>query len=173
MCLLLGCSGWSVARGGDVILYCTRIAMSDLMRRVDVSEWAAICHEHSLALRGQLRTVEMSVESVVHEVRTHDEHDRQADLGVVVVEVCVVFFFQAEDGIRDLTVTGVQTCALPIYRARALSGRLWLTHMRDAHAAAQCFRAIESEAVALHPQVVIERDKVLAALGKEDRKSVV
>src|SRR5438270_13043051 len=32
------------------------------------------------------------------------------------------FFFQAEDGIRDLTVTGVQTCALPIC-ARA-EGRL-------------------------------------------------
>src|SRR5688572_1575480 len=31
--------------------------------------------------------------------------------------ICVgIFFFQAEDGIRDLTVTGVQTCALPIYR---------------------------------------------------------
>src|SRR3712207_8427262 len=28
--------------------------------------------------------------------------------------VCV-FFFQAEDGIRDIGVTGVQTCALPIY----------------------------------------------------------
>src|SRR6266478_4142965 len=28
------------------------------------------------------------------------------------------FFFQAEDGIRDLTVTGVQTCALPIWRPR-------------------------------------------------------
>src|SRR2546430_13731485 len=27
------------------------------------------------------------------------------------------FFFQAEDGIRDLTVTGVQTCALPIWFA--------------------------------------------------------
>src|SRR5689334_24575116 len=27
-----------------------------------------------------------------------------------------VFFFQAEDGIRDGTVTGVQTCALPICR---------------------------------------------------------
>src|SRR5437763_17007386 len=26
------------------------------------------------------------------------------------------FFFQAEDGIRDTSVTGVQTCALPIYR---------------------------------------------------------
>src|SRR2546427_6887988 len=29
--------------------------------------------------------------------------------------VVVFFFFQAEDGIRDLTVTGVQTCALPIW----------------------------------------------------------
>ena len=29
----------------------------------------------------------------------------------------VVFFFQAEDGIRDIGVTGVQTCALPILRA--------------------------------------------------------
>src|SRR5256886_7809897 len=28
---------------------------------------------------------------------------------------CLFFFFQAEDGIRDLTVTGVQTCALPIF----------------------------------------------------------
>src|SRR2546422_11237606 len=28
------------------------------------------------------------------------------------------FFFQAEDGIRDVAVTGVQTCALPISRAR-------------------------------------------------------
>src|SRR5207302_7484089 len=26
------------------------------------------------------------------------------------------FFFQAEDGIRDFHVTGVQTCALPIYK---------------------------------------------------------
>src|SRR5688572_33294467 len=30
-----------------------------------------------------------------------------------------LFFFQAEDGIRDLTVTGVQTCALPILIARS------------------------------------------------------
>ena len=28
------------------------------------------------------------------------------------------FFFQAEDGIRDIGVTGVQTCALPIYVRR-------------------------------------------------------
>src|SRR5438067_6471564 len=31
---------------------------------------------------------------------------------------CVFFFFQAEDGIRDRNVTGVQTCALPIFRWR-------------------------------------------------------
>src|SRR2546430_9658651 len=32
------------------------------------------------------------------------------------------FFFQAEDGIRDLTVTGVQTCALPICAVRDRPG---------------------------------------------------
>src|SRR5688572_19413921 len=33
----------------------------------------------------------------------------------IVIFFLFFFFFQAEDGIRDLTVTGVQTCALPIY----------------------------------------------------------
>src|SRR2546430_1357706 len=33
------------------------------------------------------------------------------------------YFFQAEDGIRDLTVTGVQTCALPISTPRPLPTR--------------------------------------------------
>src|SRR5437762_5267510 len=41
----------------------------------------------------------------------------------VVFEVKLVgdifFFFQAEDGIRDTSVTGVQTCALPIFNSRA------------------------------------------------------
>src|SRR5437763_8898225 len=34
---------------------------------------------------------------------------------------CAVFFFQAEDGIRDTSVTGVQTCALPIYSGLILA----------------------------------------------------
>src|SRR5256884_3566161 len=34
-----------------------------------------------------------------------------------------VFFFQAEDGIRDVAVTGVQTCALPIF-ADATTGKV-------------------------------------------------
>src|SRR5207245_7804709 len=33
--------------------------------------------------------------------------------------IVFVFFFQAEDGIRDATVTGVQTCALPILWPRS------------------------------------------------------
>src|SRR5690554_7643209 len=38
---------------------------------------------------------------------------------------CDVFFFQAEDGIRDADVTGVQTCALPICYVNVLpTGRL-------------------------------------------------
>src|SRR5260370_29225886 len=37
--------------------------------------------------------------------------------------VSCFFFFQAEDGIRDSSVTGVQTCALPISTARA-AGRV-------------------------------------------------
>src|ERR1039457_6399349 len=36
----------------------------------------------------------------------------------------VVFFFQAEDGIRDYKVTGVQTCALPICLAAAHWARM-------------------------------------------------
>src|SRR2546427_11108544 len=42
------------------------------------------------------------------------------------IPVDLFFFFQAEDGIRDLTVTGVQTCALPIAlpRQHALDLRL-------------------------------------------------
>ena len=35
--------------------------------------------------------------------------------GVVVCCCLLFFFFQAEDGIRDVAVTGVQTCALPIW----------------------------------------------------------
>src|SRR5256885_3722344 len=40
-----------------------------------------------------------------------------------------IFFFQAEDGIRDYKVTGVQTCALPIFIAPTVGPTLggWIT----------------------------------------------
>ncbi len=54
-------------------------------------------------------------------------------------------------------------------RARALAGRL---HRRreDPVAAAASFRSIESDIIALHPQVVVERDQALAALGPETQE---
>src|SRR2546430_16723085 len=61
------------------------------------------------------------------------------------------FFFQAEDGIRDLTVTGVQTCALPIYCAgnidcapslSAWSGSQWTSMINPSAPAATAARAI-------------------------------
>src|SRR5256712_6121902 len=41
------------------------------------------------------------------------------------------FFFQAEDGIRDLIMTGVQTCALPIYRGSGDDRCGMRIHLRD------------------------------------------
>src|SRR5262249_59153451 len=71
-----------------------------------------------------------------------------------------VFFFQAEDGIRDWSVTGVQTCALPIF-VRSTSRRpscpsraephlprnerALLTHRQPAAHAAQVTIASRSE----------------------------
>src|SRR5256886_10948233 len=48
--------------------------------------------------------------------------ETSADIVLVrgaVENIVCFFFFQAEDGIRDLTVTGVQTCALPIFEGGA------------------------------------------------------
>src|SRR5207253_5790590 len=47
-------------------------------------------------------------------------------------QLCFLFFFQAEDGIRDGHVTGVQTCALPIYFDLAFSASWdYAPHRRD------------------------------------------
>jgi hypothetical protein len=50
-------------------------------------------------------------------------------------------------------------------RGRALAGRLWLVYKHNPHEAAKAVRAIESPTISLHPQVIFERDKILAALG--------
>src|SRR5258707_4229445 len=42
--------------------------------------------------------------------------------GCCSVDILYFFFFQAEDGIRDIGVTGVQTCALPIFPKWRLVG---------------------------------------------------
>src|SRR5207302_2936820 len=45
-----------------------------------------------------------------------------------------IFFFQAEDGIRDFHVTGVQTCALPIFGGRGQHRLLFVVRRHDAAA---------------------------------------
>src|SRR2546430_3302198 len=85
------------------------------------------------------------------------------------------FFFQAEDGIRDLTVTGVQTCALPIYSIMKQS-EVWLT-AEQARAVVEQFRETATHrgwvlhAVAVmanHVHLVVERSEE-RRVGKECR----
>ncbi len=52
-------------------------------------------------------------------------------------------------------------------RARALLGRLYRRNKNDFAAAADAFRAIREPAIALHPQVMVERDLALAGLGPQ------
>ena len=47
------------------------------------------------------------------------------------------FFFQAEDGIRDTSVTGVQTCALPIFANVEFSNLSHVGQRRRLHPAAR------------------------------------
>src|SRR5688572_33340408 len=83
------------------------------------------------------------------------------------------FFCQAEDGIRDLTVTGVQTCALPI----SLRGILAVMQA-DTKAVHNRLRRIEGQVRGL--QRMVEEDAYcidiltqVAAVQTADRKSVV
>src|SRR5699024_12208643 len=48
-------------------------------------------------------------------------------------EIFQLFFCQAEDGIRDRNVTGVQTCALPISSNRVLSMVAWEARVMSQH----------------------------------------
>src|SRR2546422_7912031 len=71
------------------------------------------------------------------------------------------FFFQAEDGIRDVAVTGVQTCALPICRVS------WVSPIARA-----LLRAREGDAVTLSTPAGDERLEVFEIRYEElDRKS--
>src|SRR5256885_13043723 len=60
------------------------------------------------------------------------------------------FFFQAEDGIRDYKVTGVQTCALPIYlvASAAVARAVSAVMLEERLASAPCAREL-SDAIAV------------------------
>src|SRR5688572_29204667 len=82
---------------------------------------------------------------------------RFADIDVFDIVVSF-FFFQAEDGIRDLTVTGVQTCALPI---------LACTEEPDASVGPACHLATElaAELSAVHRARGLRQAEVAARMG--------
>src|SRR5208337_5236913 len=73
-----------------------------------------------------------------------------------------IFFFQAEDGIRDTSVPGVQTCALPIWRRRPSRPVGLAADLRDA--LPRKTLAADADAV-LHRASVAEREIKLAQFG--------
>src|SRR5256885_16913519 len=83
----------------------------------------------------------------------------------------VVVFFQAEDGIRDYKVTGVQTCALPIFRERiaVLDGSWGVLIQRDVRGE----EAYRGERFRKHPNDVAGDPDLLRSeerrVGKEGR----
>ena len=80
------------------------------------------------------------------------------------------FFFQAEDGIRDIGVTGVQTCALPISHAQPVAGVLM--HERPVGARQHApFRLAHLHRVPQPGLPCIE--KHLAAIGREMTRQAV
>src|SRR5258706_8987510 len=72
-----------------------------------------------------------------------------------------VFFFQAEDGIRDWSVTGVQTCALPICHLLEIGG--------VAREAVDAENGAARLAAAAGVVACIEREPALAAVGQLDK----
>src|SRR5256884_5984705 len=57
------------------------------------------------------------------------------------------FFFQAEDGIRDVAVTGVQTCALPILERAVVAGVLGRDALANRLGALELRASIEEAAL--------------------------
>src|SRR2546429_3821599 len=82
------------------------------------------------------------------------------------------FFFQAEDGIRDVAVTGVQTCALPIYvfgpyNRAMLEGQI--ERIAQTYGIRLLLQFGSTVGGATHPRSDVD----LAVLVERDRKSVV
>src|SRR5256885_9353363 len=84
------------------------------------------------------------------------------------------FFFQAEDGIRDYKVTGVQTCALPISRdgGQGDSATVVHTHVVSSHAVFPSTSA-ESPCPPSRASPPPTRPATRQTSGRTDRKSVV
>src|SRR3712207_6863155 len=95
-------------------------------------------------------------------------------MSVVLAGSSWCFFFQAEDGIRDIGVTGVQTCALPIYMK--FSAQLDVTmvaHETDDEVALLLELVAPPAPSTGEPRPASSLQVVLDRSGSIDRKSVV
>src|SRR2546429_3356852 len=95
---------------------------------------------------------------------------RQGSAFGVVLLMISFFFFQAEDGIRDVAVTGVQTCALPI----------WNIHNRTFHSHPKCqsfyfihryLRVITQSTFVRTENIIMLHPIPLKNFNRADRKS--
>src|SRR5436190_12398187 len=81
----------------------------------------SICFQRSFVIAGSL-TAPHPRDGLVLGLPPQRDHEHiSAYKQNTLYTVSTGFFFQAEDGIRDHCVTGVQTCALPISSARSHS----------------------------------------------------
>src|SRR2546430_16291438 len=84
------------------------------------------------------------------------------------------FFFQAEDGIRDLTVTGVQTCALPISRLDRITKWMhdWVDSGRLAGMTVAILRKGELAYAHTHGKADVERNKQIGRASCRGRGEI-
>src|SRR5256885_11580033 len=88
------------------------------------------------------------------------------------LSVWLFFFFQAEDGIRDYKVTGVQTCALPISRRGLLVGTA--DPLTTGDVALKTFhRYYPGKSEDIEQALVFDWSREPWVMACEDRKSVV
>src|SRR5438034_1652648 len=90
-------------------------------------------------------------------------------MSVYYVVVFVFFFFQAEDGIRDHCVTGVQTCALPISAVGCDRGERTAEAARRAEAAEASRQAARQEDRAARSRLQGRHRSEERRVGKECR----
>src|SRR5690606_41034720 len=76
------------------------------------------------------------------------------------------FFFQAEDGIRDFHVTGVQTCALPISSGPCRANALDVLHDASESILDDALRTV----LAGEPVIERELDAFLSRIRSEERR---
>src|SRR5690348_18129002 len=89
------------------------------------------------------------------------------------VDRAVGFFFQAEDGIRDGRVTGVQTCALPISGNRLVAADEYDQSIKMISARDQFHRVGDHLATDQRSTHALRTHRDAVGNGNRDRKSVV